>query len=608
MLEGKRPLKTVLRYVEDYIEDLLYFLMIEKKTEVEVVVEEEKEESLKLRIITMTPDRGKVESVGMVPKIFPRGFPFIEPIKVKGPLKLIHPIIMFRDEIFTEARFPPLTKISCFSQQPIKAFHHRIERIQPALLPYVSPNFHSWLKYSIKPVKLIEQPHITASTSKHLLRLIEIPLKLPVTSEVKASNKLPVLTTERFLVQRPIKATLTEIVEALQSIAQAQQLKGLGLLTLLLPEEEEKLRRFIGASAEYVREPIIIILPKSKYHLWYLIWIICREIYREVKGGYPEPIVLLERGVKDWLRIHGGISGKIVILDGEIILDEEEAKKWFRRRLQEAFSQGLGFLILIANDVSKAKESVENLCKPYIARIIDLHVTSELGHVLNRLAKILSIGFGIPYEEICETKGLKAEDRIVTIIEGQPRELPQMDIMVARVDRAYRNFLNELLSSNYLAHVRRDISEHESEDHIALKILAIKDLHERFNVKLEDIFCTYKVGDEIVADIYVRDKALAIEIETMLGTAPAPLLKIFESVRKYIEPPLPVNEIWVIVPNWPAILHLGDLFWAENILRKELMQSDKNKKGSAPKEVKFLIPDIYRKSLVAIDDVIRAIY
>ncbi|MEM4863459.1 MAG: hypothetical protein QW706_09830, partial [Candidatus Nezhaarchaeales archaeon] len=129
-----------------------------------------------------------------------------------------------------------------------------------------------------------------------------------------------------------------------------------------------------------------------------------------------------------------------------------------------------------------------------------------------------------------------------------------------------------------------------------------------FNVKLEDIFCTYKVGDEIVADIYVRDKALAIEIETMLGTAPAPLLKIFESVRKYIEPPLPVNEIWVIVPNWPAILHLGDLFWAENILRKELMQSDKNKKGSAPKEVKFLIPDIYRKSLVAIDDVIRAIY
>ncbi|MEM4863399.1 MAG: hypothetical protein QW706_09530 [Candidatus Nezhaarchaeales archaeon] len=86
----------------------------------------------------------------------------------------------------------------------------------------------------------------------------------------------------------------------------------------------------------------------------------------------------------------------------------------------------------------------------------------------------------------------------------------------------YRGFLDELLSSNYLAHARRDVSERESEDLVAMKILAIKDLHERFNVKLDDMICTYEVGGEIVADIYVRSKALAIECETMLGTAPAP--------------------------------------------------------------------------------------
>jgi len=43
------------------------------------------------------------------------------------------------------------------------------------------------------------------------------------------------------------------------------------------------------------------------------------------------------------------------------------------------------------------------------------------------------------------------------------------------------------------------------------------------------------------------------------------------------------------------MLHLGDLFWAENVLRKGLKQCGK--------KVKFLVPDIYRKSLVAIDDV-----
>lgn len=135
MLEGKRPLKTVLRYVEDYIEDLLYFLMIEKKTEVEVVVEEEKEESLKLRIITMTPDRGKVESVGMVPKIFPRGFPFIEPIKVKGPLKLIHPIIMFRDEILRKHAFHLLPEYRVFLNNPSKLFIIKLRGYSPHYYP-----------------------------------------------------------------------------------------------------------------------------------------------------------------------------------------------------------------------------------------------------------------------------------------------------------------------------------------------------------------------------------------------------------------------------------------------------------------------------------------
>ncbi|MEM4675721.1 MAG: hypothetical protein QXM12_05465, partial [Nitrososphaerota archaeon] len=78
-MEKKRPLKTMLRYVEDYIEEMLYLLAIEKKTEVEVMVEEEKEESLKLRIITMTPDGRKVESTDVAPRISLRSFPFIEP-------------------------------------------------------------------------------------------------------------------------------------------------------------------------------------------------------------------------------------------------------------------------------------------------------------------------------------------------------------------------------------------------------------------------------------------------------------------------------------------------------------------------------------------------
>jgi hypothetical protein len=140
--------------------------------------------------------------------------------------------------------------------------------------------------------------------------------------------------------------------------------------------------------------------------------------------------------------------------------------------------------------------------------------------------------------------------------------------------------------------------------HVVMKILAIKELNEKYDVKLEEITCTSEVGNGVIADVYVEDRKLAIECETMLGVAPAPLLKIFDSVRKYIEDKQrlskPVEEIWVVVRNWPAILHLGDLFWAESILKKELKQYNK--------KVKFFAPEIHRKSLQPIEDIVRTLW
>jgi hypothetical protein len=235
----------------------------------------------------------------------------------------------------------------------------------------------------------------------------------------------------------------------------------------------------------------------------------------------------------------------------------------------------------MAKEVDEATAFIEGLSKPYVPMVIDIHSSPELGYILENLAKVLSEVFGIPYEELCR--------------------LPQLDIMVARVDRAYRGFVDELLSSGYLAYVRRDVSERESEDHVMMKALAVKYINERLNVKPERIACTFKVGDEVVADVYVEEKALAVECETLLGTGPAPLLKVLESVRKYVERATtkPVNEVWVIVRNWSATLHLGDLLWAENTLKGEL-----RKQG---KDVKFFVPDIYRGSLKRISEVARSL-
>jgi hypothetical protein len=96
-------------------------------------------------------------------------------------------------------------------------------------------------------------------------------------------------------------------------------------------------------------------------------------------------------------------------------------------------------------------------------------------------------------------------------------------------------------------------------------------------LNIQGSFIAYEARGSI-ADIYVRERGLAVECETLLGAAPAPHLKVLESVRKYREFK-EVKEVWVVLRNWPAAIHLGDLIRLESMLRRELKR----------KEVKFFV-------------------
>ncbi|MCC6004513.1 MAG: hypothetical protein LM590_09250 [Thermofilum sp.] len=96
-------------------------------------------------------------------------------------------------------------------------------------------------------------------------------------------------------------------------------------------------------------------------------------------------------------------------------------------------------------------------------------------------------------------------------------------------------------------------------------------------MNIQGSFIAYEARGSI-ADIYVRERGLAVECETLLGAVPAPHLKVLESVRKYREFK-EVKEVWVVLRNWPAAIHLGDLIRLESMLRRELKR----------KEVKFFV-------------------
>ncbi len=590
MSAKKVHLKRALQYVEDYLEYFMYVLSREATIRIETRVEEEKEESLKLRIISSTPDGKKVERVEEVPKITVRNLPKLNTIMARPPPKMIRPTLLREREILVSLKIPTLTELMFPYIPRLSVFDTIAETLTPITLPFTSSYLYSWFKIKNVRVSFPRQYSIRAFTFRNLLRLLEVLPRLVSIPKITASVNLPSQTIVKFPIQRNIKVFIKEVIETLRTLAQAQRLRGASMLDLILEEEREKLKRLIGTSNEYIGEPVIIILPKVKGGgVWYIFWLVCRELYREIKGQYPESAIFVSypfEGLRMWLKLYGRLSNNIVVLEDSQLRDKEVIR-WLGRRLREAFSQGLGFLIILTDNIETTEITIRDLCKPYKPRIISLYLTTPISSsTFARASMLVNFVFGIPQDKL---------------------KLRSIDEIISLADRAYREFNEDILLSNYITYVKRDVSEHESEDHIAMKALAIKYLHERENVKLEDIKCTYEVGEGVIADVYVESKNIAIECETLLGTAPSPLLKILESARKYLERKLnekeKVREVWIVVRNWSVMLHLGDLCWIENMLKKEFKPKNIN--------IKFFVPNIYTKSLTPLSgicELLKALY
>lgn len=555
--------------------------------EVDIKIEEESDDIQKIRVIRKPS--GEVKTV-TVKRLRSPEIPLLAQITAKPP-GLTSPKVSVISKVSAEIKLHALSRLSYPLQHSVVAFIHRLNVVAQLLLPLFTGFIYSYPRIHLQPVNLTLQTDMKTYTSKYVLTLTQIILKLPMIPEgVGAREKFQTLAPIEVALQKEVKVNVkTELLESIK----ASMVKGWSLLELLLPEEREKLRNFITSATEYVGEPIIIVLPKSALHVWYLFWVICREFYREARGSYPEPVILFKlksepttkskancvQRLEYWLKLYRSFSGKLVILDDECI-EDEHVKELFERRLKETFSQGLGFIIVLARDTHETEELIKELCKPYIPKVFSIERVPEEGFLLERLSKTMSSLFGLPV---------------------RLERLSKLDAVVAEVDRKYRDFINELLLSDYIAYVKRDVGVRESEDHVALKILAIKVLTEEHGLRPENICCTCPINENVVPDIYVENRGLVVECETMFEVAPTPLIKIFESVRKYLSlnPSKPVNEIWVIIRNWPALIHLGDLAWIENILREEFKQNKRNV------NVRFFVPDIHRRTIRALDDVIK---
>ncbi len=529
-------------------------------------------------------------------------------IEAKEP-PLIPISFMCRERIKSNAetllrKIPPIEELVLSTRRKVKA-QIIIPRLEPCKLPLRRKCISMCTKIpDIVKFKILPKGKAYSSISSTI-----VPIKLTTLQKVTAKRVFPDNLRINLFSREKIRAVMKESIKLVREIARGLSMRGFSALEMLFPDrEKQKVRKLLGAAGTYYGEPIIVLMPKQENipDMWYLMWVICRELYRIAKGGYPDPLVVLKRteDLKLWLKFQGHFGGKIVVLHGNLFRDllkeledlrkEERGDKGSKeidellelleRRLKEMFSQGLGFLIIITDEVERLRSLLVGQCAmPHVPAIIDITEFPEYSQLIEACIKVFGEFFASYSKEFRE--GLQ--------------KYANADMLVSYLDRAYRNFVEEMLTSNYIANVRRDVSERESEDHVAMKILVVKYLHETLNVGLDEIECTVSPecgGQEIIADVYVKNKALAIECETLFGEASSPLLKIFESARKYLTCDDRVKEVWIVIRNWPAMMFAGDLYWIEKVLKKEFSKHRK--------DIIFFVPDIASKKLVPLDHII----
>ena len=351
---------------------------------------------------------------------------------------------------------------------------------------------------------------------------------------------------------------------------------------------EEPLENTGLAGSRYVGEPFIILTNED---LWYVIAEISKEIYRECRGGFPKPHIITKREeLENLIELGEKLNDRIIVIrkaldvfgrkkESDVSGGNKYDENLLSKIVQEMFSEGLGFLILVARDREEEKKLIEMFSKDYIYKPKIIRAFGEKLNDYNKASILLNL--------ILRMWGLKLP------LDGPPRIVLRM--LFSSIERKYKDFIDRNLRFNkYLYKVKRHEAEpeKESEDHLALKALTIRYLAEKLNIPLEDIEVEHQLKSGI-ADIYVDKRGIVVEMETLYETGSVPILKIRDTVLKYKDPS--VKEIWVVIRNLPAFIHFKNLLKLLKFLRKEM----------CVKKIKFYVADIEHNTLANMEEIIN---
>jgi hypothetical protein len=322
----------------------------------------------------------------------------------------------------------------------------------------------------------------------------------------------------------------------------------------------------LSLATQTMNRPVCIILPKrSDDSFIYSVATICREIYRIIKGGKPQPRWISKR-LKDEIERSLRAEDRIFVVDDskcEFLPDFSKihhASEFLEKvnmdmildRLREFFSQDFGFVIFHVNErwASAFARILEERMGAYV-KIIYIPLPEWQPHVKVALSRICW-GF----------------------VEGEGQTF---DEIFARSEGRFLDELKKASEDVSLTHWVK-IDENAGEEHEGMKIIVIEILAKELGARSkEDVMKMLKegvietecdLGNGRRADICVRRNQRFIEIETFYGTGD-PIRKLDkETLSKYRESC--ANNVDVVLPTGiqvllyaPKLIRLANLYQRE---------------------------------------------
>ena len=312
-------------------------------------------------------------------------------------------------------------------------------------------------------------------------------------------------------------------------------------------------------------KPVCIIVPKTKEKYEEMLAIVCRDAYRERKGGKPIPIY--RKNVNELkIEFEPRVENEVVVVE-----DTEIDNEYLFEVIKGFFSLDIGFLILVTNEPHQLRKKISKNIPS--ANIVEIHPTADIKLKRDRILTLVRGRHLL-------TQQLSFGEEFKTSVEEFDKELIEKYLNYRKAPPELKKEWDKLEACSIE-------SGEASKEHSAMK--AFVWIYEwKLHNKEKIPYIEYESNNKII-DIKIDDKNY--EIETLFGVGDA-MNKLTKKIKNYALG----EKIYFVLRNIDILRNLS-LLWS--------FRSHWRKQGY---KIDFLGIDLENKKFLSLNDIVNLLF